>query len=135
MSSDPSVRNCPFCERIRMQDWTHVMSNMCAFPPVNPVTPGHLIVVPFVHVESVLKSPAVTGQVFAYAASLSRLLGIQQVNLITNAGPDATQSVPHLHVHIIPRKKGDRLLLPWSSPSGRKPRVGSATEVFADDTD
>jgi histidine triad (HIT) family protein len=106
-----------------MQDWLHTMSNMCAFEPVNPVTEGHLIVIPFAHVESALSSPATTGQLFAYASSLARVNGIQQANLITNAGRHATQSIMHVHVHIVPRRRGDRLLLPWSPQSGRKSSV------------
>ena len=37
------------------------------------------------------------------------------LGLITNIGPAATQSVWHLHVHVVPRTEGDGLLLPWSN--------------------
>jgi histidine triad (HIT) family protein len=128
-------RSCAFCERVRMRQWIHTMSNMAVFEPLNPVVEGHLLVIPFAHIETALISPAVTASLFGYAASMARLRGIQQANLITNAGKDATQSIMHVQVHIIPRKKGDRLLLPWSPQSGRKPRVGSAEEVLAETTD
>jgi histidine triad (HIT) family protein len=39
---------------------------------------------------------------------------IGQYNFITSAGKAATQSVMHLHIHIVPRQEGDGLLLPWS---------------------
>lgn len=35
-------------------------------------------------------------------------------NLITSAGAEATQSVFHLHVHIVPRGENDGLALPWT---------------------
>jgi histidine triad (HIT) family protein len=36
------------------------------------------------------------------------------VNLSTSKGEAATQSVFHLHVHVVPRQEGDRLPLPWT---------------------
>ena len=35
-------------------------------------------------------------------------------NLITSIGPAATQTVPHLHLHLVPRRPGDGLPLPWT---------------------
>ncbi len=42
------------------------------------------------------------------------MAGHPTVNLITSKGEAATQSVFHLHVHIVPRQEGDRLPLPWT---------------------
>jgi histidine triad (HIT) family protein len=35
-------------------------------------------------------------------------------NIITSAGSDATQTVFHLHLHVVPRRAGDGLALPWT---------------------
>ena len=35
-------------------------------------------------------------------------------NLITSSGPAATQTIPHIHVHYVPRWPGDGLHLPWT---------------------
>jgi histidine triad (HIT) family protein len=90
--------------------------------PVLPVTPGHALVVPRRHVADALEDPALTGDVVrlaaVYARSL-RLSGVEACNIITSVGPEATQSVFHLHVHVVPRREGDGLPLPWSvAPSG-----------------
>ena len=37
--------------------------------------------------------------------------------LIVVCGAEATQTVPHLHIHIVPRRAGDRLTLPWTKPA------------------
>jgi histidine triad (HIT) family protein len=49
------------------------------------------------------------------AASLAREMG--PCNLITSKGREATQTVFHMHLHLVPRAENDGLLLPWSVPS------------------
>lgn len=44
---------------------------------------------------------------------------IGDCNLIVNQGPAATQTIPHLHAHVVPRREGDGLALPWTPKSGR----------------
>lgn len=41
-------------------------------------------------------------------------MGLESANFITSAGPAATQSVFHLHVHLVPRFEDDGLILPWT---------------------
>ena len=42
----------------------------------------------------------------------------QPMNLITSKGREATQSVFHMHLHLVPRAKDDGLALPWYSGRG-----------------
>ena len=81
--------------------------------PLNPVVKGHRIVIPKAHVQDFSENVAVTSSVMEYAATLAKTLG--DVNLITSKGKNATQSVFHLHVHLIPRTKDDGLHLPWTN--------------------
>lgn len=74
-------------------------------------TPGHTLVIPRVHVAHAGVDPAVTAVTMARAAELAARL--DSFNIITNAGAAATQTVPHLHVHVVPRVLGDKLALPW----------------------
>lgn len=69
----------------------------------------HLLVVPRSHAASATEDPAV-----ARAAELAAWLGIASYNLITSVGAAATQTVLHTHVHLVERRFGDRLRLPWS---------------------
>lgn len=82
------------------------------FAPVDPVVPGHLLVVPEVHVENAVEDPEITGLVMEVAARVAANVG-GSCNIITSVGREATQSVMHLHVHVVPRVAGDRLRLPW----------------------
>lgn len=85
-----------------------------AFRPLNPVVRGHVLVVPRVHVVDARVDPYETGQTFRCAAELAAEMTGVDVNLITSAGAAATQTVMHLHVHVIPRTEGDGLALPWT---------------------
>lgn len=88
------------------------------FEPLNPVTPGHLLVAPRTHVEDAIEDSRVTATTMADAATVVNVLRrndprYESVNIITSVGAPATQSVFHLHIHIVPRQPGDGLLLPW----------------------
>ena len=108
------TRPCPFCGRIERGEFDHSDRASVAFEPLNPVTPGHLLVVPRKHVSSVFADPAVAGDALEFAGYLANRLQIGAANFITSAGKDATQTVFHLHWHIVPRRPDDGLHLPWT---------------------
>lgn len=78
-----------------------------AFLDVEPFQDGHTLVVPRRHVASVLSDDgelaAISGLVEEVARLLVERLGASGVNVVSNAGEVAGQSVGHLHVHVIPR--------------------------------
>jgi histidine triad (HIT) family protein len=76
------------------------------------VNDSHVLVIPRVHVADAGEDPTVTAAVMARAAEL--MAERPAANLITSKGKDATQSVMHLHVHVVTRTKGDGLPLPWT---------------------
>ncbi len=49
-----------------------------------------------------------------YAAQWAAGHRMNPCNLITSAGREATQTVFHLHIHVVPRRDGDGLALPWT---------------------
>ncbi len=83
-----------------------------AFVPKNPATPGHVLFIPKDHIKHAAESPWLAARTFAHAATYLSGLPVDG-NLITSVGPDATQSVYHLHVHVIPRGKGCDLPSGW----------------------
>ena len=83
-----------------------------AFHDVRPLFPGHTLVVPRLHVETLTDlPPAAVGPLFervrALAAAMEAGLGAQGSFVAMNNR--VSQSVPHLHVHVVPRTKGDGL--------------------------
>jgi diadenosine tetraphosphate (Ap4A) HIT family hydrolase len=85
--------------------------------PLNPVTPGHLLVIHREHTDNAadgLKGPTYASECMHFAAGYVRKQGLQ-ANIITSIGEAATQTVFHTHLHVIPRTPNDGLLLPWSA--------------------
>lgn len=108
--------DCVFCDIIAgdspakfVQEWRDTV----AFIPLNPVTRGHVLIVPKVHVDDVRWDSMISAVTFARASEYARARG-RSCNVITSAGVEATQSVEHLHVHYVPRVAGDGLHLPWT---------------------
>lgn len=84
-----------------------------AIVPLDPVVEGHVIVIPRMHVTDFADSPETSAMVMLYTAQLAADMG--SCNLITSKGKPATQSVFHLHMHLIPRAADDGIALPWYS--------------------
>lgn len=83
------------------------------FEPLNPVVPGHRLFVPTEHVENAGTKPEITAEVMRIASAFAGEF-YDSYNLITSAGRSATQSVFHLHIHLVPRYDTDGLHLPWT---------------------
>ena len=110
------MSDCPFCARIEAGEYDYYDEHSVAFQPLNPVTAGHFLVVPRKHVASALEplAPILLGGTMRLAAILARQMDLTDCNFINSAGALATQTVLHLHVHVVPRREGDGLHLPWT---------------------
>ncbi|MFE4356117.1 HIT family protein [Kitasatospora sp. NPDC056800] len=98
-----------------------------AIVPLNPVTDGHLLVLPTSHTPDAAYDPDVTAATMRRAAELAQ--GAGPANLITSIGPEATQTVAHLHIHLVPRRTHDGLHLPWTVPTP----VAAEAQTTSDD--
>ncbi len=113
---------CPFCEMVAGQrsfDLVRQWDNAFAIIPTDPVTLGHMLVIPNEHVEDFTVKPWTTASAMVHAAELAEQMG--PVNLITSKGREATQSVFHLHFHLVPRQENDGLALPWHNGETARP--------------
>ncbi|GAB3224210.1 hypothetical protein GCM10027447_12600 [Glycomyces halotolerans] len=124
MSADTTdPRNCVFCKIVRHEapaEYVAEWPEAIAFKPLAPVTPGHVLVAPAMHAVDFAQNLVVTSAVMARAASLANTLPHNDWNLITSKGAAATQTVGHLHVHLVPRCEGDGLALPWTGQTDRE---------------
>jgi len=76
-----------------------------AFYDLNPLAPTHFLVIPKQHVASVAElgeeHEAVVGHIFAVISKLTKELGLKSFRVVSNCGPDAGQTVFHLHFHVL----------------------------------
>lgn len=80
--------------------------------PLGPHAPGHVLVIPRMHLEHAGADAPATGRLFHIAARYAEDHH-DAYNLLTSRGAAATQTVGHLHVHVIPRGPDDGLDADW----------------------
>jgi histidine triad (HIT) family protein len=93
---------------------------------IQPVNPGHLLVVPRRHYESLADIPAeLAMDLFAVATRLApvvmKVAGADGMNIVVNSGAAAGQDVFHYHVHVIPRRAEDGFDIPLPFPGSEMP--------------
>ncbi|MFG3005899.1 HIT family protein [Streptomyces calvus] len=132
-SGGVSHAECPFCAILEGRAPAKVVRSWpdsLAIAPLTAVTAGHTLVIPRIHVADVGVDPAVSAATMRRAAELASEIG--SCNIITSRGELATQSVFHLHLHVLPRRPQDGLALPWSSGSGEwmlREKVAGASDI------
>ena len=107
--------DCVFCSIVAGEVQADVVldePDLVAFLDRRPVFKGHVLLVPRRHVDTLLDLPAdlhatLLGATQRLAAALVEALGAQGTFVAVNNV--VSQSVPHLHVHVVPRTKGDGL--------------------------
>ena len=88
--------------------------DLLAFHDVNPQAPVHVLIIPRRCIprigEAQESDGTLLGRLLLAAPKIARLLGVSEsgYRLVINHGPDAGESVPHLHVHLLAKR-----LLAW----------------------
>jgi len=123
--------DCIFCAIVKGEapaSFTHQDDSVVAFMDIQPITHGHMLVVPRAHavlMQDVDETAAMRAfRVARHMAALARqTLGAAGANLLVMDGEAAFQDVPHFHIHVIPRYAGDGfgLTFPksYETPPGR----------------
>jgi histidine triad (HIT) family protein len=113
-SSSKFDQTCPFCKIVRNDDGFRVFEDehTIAFLDHRPLFPGHCLLITRGHYETIQDLPqTLVGPLFANAQMLAAAVesGMQAEGTFIAANNRISQSVPHFHVHIVPRRKGDGL--------------------------
>jgi histidine triad (HIT) family protein len=109
------ARPCAFCGIVKGETAASFVlkgEQVCAFLDTRPVFKGHVLVVPAEHVPDFHLLPeAEMGPFFAAVRRVSRAVeaALEADGTFVALNNKISQSVPHLHVHVIPRRKGDGL--------------------------
>ena len=103
------MENCLFCKIVKGEiPSTKVYENeyVYAFRDINPQAPTHVLVIPKEHISSLNDTEAFPDRNLAECLRAIPVIAKQEgltggYRVVSNCGPDACQSVPHLHFHIL----------------------------------
>ena len=129
------MKDCIFC-RIASGEITGMRvyedEQTLAFMDIAGDVDGHMLVIPKEHCKNILDCSADTLSAVARTVKrvcnhLTERCGYDGVNLLNASDESAGQSVPHFHIHIIPRKKNDGIDA-WPSFGGTKEEIPAVFE-------
>jgi len=104
--------NCPFCQLNSKEQAFTTSTNFMAVYDISPMLPGHSLIIPREHIESLhdLKHEKLE-EFFLFAREVTKglcdFLDTDAFDWSIQEKEEAGQSVAHLHLHIIPRTKED----------------------------
>ncbi|MCP4383099.1 MAG: HIT domain-containing protein [Hyphomicrobiales bacterium] len=122
MATSPPDVQCPFCAIVERED--RDVREVCrdehvvVFFPDEPATLGHTLVAPRLHVPDIWGlTPDLAAQLgratLAVAQAVRRAMQPDGLNVIQSNGEAATQTVMHLHIHVVPRWDRDTIGRIW----------------------
>ena len=115
MLPPPLTGDCVFCSIVAGATPAHVVYDddaSVAFLDLRPVFPGHALLVPKQHHETLADLPApLVAPLFTAAQRVARAVeaGMDAHGTFVAINNTVSQSVPHLHVHVVPRRRKDGL--------------------------
>lgn len=113
---------CEFCEIVDRDDpdvrEVYRDESIVAFFPAKPAALGHVLVVPRRHVPNIWgleqdEASQLSRAALLLAEAIHEAVGPEGLNVIQSNGEAATQTVPHLHVHLVPRWLDDAMGPIW----------------------
>ncbi len=110
-----TVAQCLFCKMLRGEEKSYSVFEdeiSLAFLDLRPLFWGHCLLIPKTHYETLADLPRpLVGPFFLNAQLLSRAVerAMQAEGTFVAINNKVSQAIPHLHVHVVPRKKKDGL--------------------------
>ncbi|MFH1500502.1 MAG: HIT family protein [archaeon] len=109
-------KECIFCKIANKdieKELEYESENFMCFLDINPTGPGHTLIVPKKHFTNMMDLPsALGGELLADIKKVAEMKlkeGFEGFNIVVNNGEAAGQLVFHSHIHLVPRKKGDKV--------------------------
>ena len=129
---------CPFCAfaASAAPNEIHRDKRTVSFPPLAPAAIGHTLLIPRAHISDIWNLDEATAIHLASATlqlahAIRSALTPEGLNIIQSNGQAASQTVPHLHVHLVPRWAGDDLpdLWPQTSPTSAQDQAQALEQI------
>ena len=129
------MKACVFCAIARGEAGAHLVRDegaVLAFLDHAPLLPGHTLVVPREHVDTLDElSEELVGPLFSLVRRVSRAQqrAFGADGTFTGINTRVSQSVPHLHAHVVPRREGDGLFRAGIVWARRRYKEGEAEAI------
>jgi histidine triad (HIT) family protein len=130
------VETCVFCKirdgQIPAMKVFEDKRTLCIMD-INPISPGHCLVLPKTHAPTIFDADAADLQAAIATAkrvalALKETLEPEGLNILQANGPAAFQSVPHFHLHLIPRWMRDGKGFDWKLSPGNRAEIAKTGE-------
>jgi histidine triad (HIT) family protein len=140
MESELALDECIFCDIVKgtvPESVVYYDEKVLAFMDIQPVNPGHVLVIPKVHASGLPDLDEETGahmfKVGMRVANAVKRSGVkcEGVNLLLSDGRAAFQEILHVHLHIIPRFEGDNLHIGFGRQYRLKPERNELDRIAA----
>src|SRR5690242_4177805 len=132
------MADCIFCKILAGESEVSLVyrdETCAAFMDVQPINPGHLLVVPVKHAAYLSELKEEDGmRMFAIAQRLAAALRrtevkCEGVDVFLADGEAAGQEVFHVHLHVIPRYRGDGFAFKFPASYGQRPKREELNEI------
>ncbi len=132
------MADCIFCKIVAGEiPCTKVYEDdLClAFMDIGPLADGHTLLIPKTHYEFLHEMPAEEAahlgkHLPVLAKAVQEAMGAEGLNVLQNNGRISGQAVPHVHVHFIPRDRGDGLGYRWPAQEADFDRLKQQAEAI-----
>ena len=108
-------QECVFCKIASKQIQTNILienDEAMAFLDAFPLSKGHTLVIPKFHYSKIQdldenSSQSLFNLLWKITNPIEKTMGVNSSTIAIHNGREAGQEIPHVHIHIIPRKRGD----------------------------
>lgn len=132
------MEDCVFCKIVRGEIPNTTLfedENVLSFLDIMPAAKGHALVIPKKHYATLLDMPheELKGVIEAVqkvaSATMVALEGVEGFNVLQSNNEAAGQVVPHVHFHVIPRRKEDKVRFGWEHGKAEMAELKKYAEI------
>lgn len=108
------MSNCLFCRLVKRETKSKIVYEdeaIFAFQDINPQAPVHILIIPKKHISGLLRlekeDRELVGKIYLVAGKIAKEHSLDEsgFRMVTNYGPDAGETVKHLHFHLLGGRK------------------------------
>ena len=132
--------DCIFCDIVKKKIPAYKLyedDDIISILDINPVSSGHSLIIPKKHYATFLETPKdilnkIMGKSYAIVEGITKAMNSEGYNLLINNNSCSGQVIPHIHIHVIPRKENDGASLNWKTFSCQDKEFAGTFKLIKD---